>query len=81
MWGDRFVARFDPKVERKKKTFIIRNLVFEQDFAAFDAFLPQFVEKLVEFAQFNGCERFAVERVSPSNQKRALVESLAPRCD
>lgn len=75
LWGDRFVGRLDPKADRKKKVLIVRNLVFEPEFMAYDAFLPLLVNKLIELARFNDCERVIFEKVSPE-EKRKPLESL-----
>lgn len=56
LWGDKFVGRMDPKADRKKKTLLIQNLVFEPGFVEFDGFMPEFASKIRDFARFNGCE-------------------------
>ena len=65
LWGDSFVGRIDPKADRKKRTFIIRNLLFKSQFDSFERLLPGFVEKLVELAIFNGCEQIVFEKIYP----------------
>jgi uncharacterized protein YcaQ len=72
LWDDSFVGRLDPKAERKKKTLIVRNLVFEPTFSAFDDFLPAFAEELVNFARFNQCDTIKLEQISPANIKQPL---------
>jgi len=76
LWGDRLVARMDSKADRKPKTFIIKRLLFEPDFDAYDAVLPALVEKLRAFAAFNGCDNFTIEEVQPEKVKPALVSAL-----
>jgi len=76
LWGDRFVARLDSKADRKPKTFIVRRLLFEPDFEAYEAVLPTLAEKLRAFAAFNGCDNFAVEDVQPEKVKPALIGAL-----
>lgn len=66
LWGAHFVGRLDPKAEHKRKTLIIRNLVFEPEFSAFDEFLPLFAEKMTDFARFNQCTRIVFEKISPA---------------
>jgi len=73
LWGEALVGRLDPKAERKEKRLIIRNLVFEPQFAAFEDFLPAFVAKLADFVRFNQCEHVVVEAVSPSKVKAPLT--------
>lgn len=72
LWGDKLIGRLDPKAERKKKTLIIRNLIFEPDFNTFEEFLPAFAAKLKKFARFNQCEEVVFERVSPAGIKTAI---------
>ncbi len=66
LWGDKFVGRFDPKADRKSKTLILRNLVFEPDFQDFEAFFPIFKQKLQEFARFNQCDAITIEKSTPA---------------
>jgi uncharacterized protein YcaQ len=76
LWGERFVGRLDPKADRKRKQFIVRNLLFEPDLVAFDQFLPLFAAKLWSFARFNGCDEIVLEQVSPSEMKGIMSEAL-----
>ncbi len=69
LWGDRLIARMDCKAERKAKTMIVRNLVFEQWFKEFDKVQPVLSEKLGEFMKFNGCEQLVIEKTEPSEYK------------
>ena len=73
------VARMDSKADRKPKTFIIRNLVFEPWFDEADALFGLLAARLWEFATFNGCERFAIEQVEPSKLRAPLETALAER--
>jgi len=70
LWGENFVGRLDPKVDRKNKTFLIRSLVFEPKFKAFHDFLPLFADKLWDFARFNQCEKVKLEKVLRADFKR-----------
>jgi len=72
LWGDKLIGRLDPKAERKKKTLVIRSLVFEPEFTAFDEFIPSLAMKLKEFARFNGCEKVVFEKVSPAGIKATI---------
>jgi uncharacterized protein YcaQ len=76
LWGDRFVARVDTKADRKPKTFIVRNLVFEPEFGQYDTFVPAFVKELREFASFNGCDHFSVEQTEPAHVRDLLDRAL-----
>jgi uncharacterized protein YcaQ len=72
LWGENLVGRLDPKAERKKKTLILRNLVFEPGFKAGGDFLSSFAGKLWDFARFNRCEKVALEKISPADLKPTL---------
>ncbi|MBN2010644.1 YcaQ family DNA glycosylase [candidate division KSB1 bacterium] len=72
LWGDRFIGRLDPKADRKQKTMIIRNLVFEPDFQQADELLPTLATTLKEFASFNDCESIKFEKLKPAKLKKAL---------
>lgn len=76
LWGDKLIGRLDPKAERKGKTLIIRNLMFEPEFNAFEEFLPSFTAKLKEFAQFNQCEKVVFEKISPAGIKTSIKRLL-----
>ena len=76
LWGDRFVGRLDPKAERKSKTMIIRNLVFEPGLDSFDSFLPDFTARLFDFARFIRCEKVQIEKVSPAKLKGEIGRQL-----
>jgi uncharacterized protein YcaQ len=78
LWGDRLVGRIDAKADRKPKTFIVRNLVFEPGFGDYDAFMPAFVDKLRVFASFNACEKFAVEQADPAHARELVERALGP---
>ena len=76
LWGDRFVGRLDSKADRKQKTLIIRNLLFEPGFDSFEGFLPDFAVRLFEFARFNRCEKIQLEKVSPAKLKTGIERQL-----
>ena len=69
LWGDQFVGRLDPKVDRERNTLIINNLIFEQDFNSYEKFLPRFLEILKKFVRFNDCEKIDVLNVMPGKVK------------
>jgi uncharacterized protein YcaQ len=76
LWGDAFVGRLDPKADRKTRTLVLRNLIFEPEFEVRDDFLLHFADACVAFADFNGCETSSVEDVQPDNVRAALEGSL-----
>ncbi len=61
LWGDRLVGRLDPKADRKAKTLVIKNLIFEPGFEVSDEFLTRFRETLAAFARFNGCKKYVLK--------------------
>ncbi|MHB9031555.1 MAG: winged helix-turn-helix domain-containing protein [Anaerolineae bacterium] len=71
LWGDRFMARLDPKADRKTATLIVHHIQVE-DVADAGALAEPLAAKLVSLARFNGCERVLVER---SNQPQ-LAEQV-----
>jgi uncharacterized protein YcaQ len=77
LWGDRFVGRVDAKADRKPKTFIVRNLAIEPDFADYDALMGPLSNRFWAFASFNGCERFTVEQTEPAFLRDVLASALA----
>ena len=72
LWKEKLVGRLDAKAERKNKTFIVRNLVLEPTFEDFDGFITCLVERLHQFAQFNGCDEVIIEQVSPARLSNIL---------
>lgn len=81
LWGEKLVARLDPKADRKKKKLLIRNLVFEPGFDPGDGFMPAFAAKLKEFAVFNNCTDIVVEKISPFKLKSSLLKTLKIKKD
>ncbi len=76
LWGERFVGRVDSKADRKRSTFIVRQLTFEPQVVDYDALLPILAQKLWAFAVFNNCERIVVENVDPRRVKTNLEREL-----
>lgn len=76
LWGNEFVGRLDSKADRKKRTFIIRKMVFEPDFEDYEGLLPALAERLHAFSDFNGCERIVVEKVVPDKAKLPFMREL-----
>ncbi|HUM46370.1 MAG TPA: crosslink repair DNA glycosylase YcaQ family protein [Chitinophagales bacterium] len=72
LYGDRFIARMDPKADRLNKVFYVRNLAFEENLKVNDEMLNAFAAKLKSFAAFNSCGKIIFEK---SNQKK-LREQL-----
>lgn len=73
LWGDQLVGRLDPKVDRKRKTFYIRNLVLESQFRELEALAPPLARTLREFASFHECEEIVLERATPEEALGVLT--------
>ncbi len=75
LWGDRLVARIDPKLDRKNKTLLINGFWYEQGFpkdeAERAAFAAAFARGLHSFAAFHEAERIDAD-VLPSELKAEL---------
>lgn len=76
LYKDSFVARFDPKADRKIGIFSIKKLWFESDFIPDDEFYFKLSEKLKRFALFCGCDTIVVEKCSPNGYKKELKKAL-----
>jgi uncharacterized protein YcaQ len=57
LYGDKLVARFAPKLERKEKKLIIRGLWYEEGFKPDEQFEDEFEKTLDGFAKFNRAEK------------------------
>jgi len=75
LFGNKFVARFDPKTDRASKTFYIKSLHFEKGFKPDEIFNSSFASKLNDFAFFNGCKTIVIEKTEKS-WKKEVTELL-----
>ncbi len=76
LYGDQFVARFDPKADRKTGIFTVKKIWFEVGFTPDDEFYFKFSEKLIQFALFCGCDKVIISLSSPDLYKKILTEAL-----
>lgn len=76
LWGEEFVGRLDPKVDRRRKMFHVRNLIWEPEFRAHDALVPALAERLRAFASFHGCEEIILEGIMPDSVRMGLMRAL-----
>ena len=72
----KFVGRFDPKADREKKTFLVKQLYIEHEPESADEFVSAFGRTLKQFAEFNGCPRIVVDKTNPAKIKSALMSTL-----
>jgi len=77
LWGDRLVARFDGKLDRRSNTLIILGLWLEEDSLGGDeAFAEAFARGLERFAGFLGVDKLDVRAIAePRLRKRAEAAS------
>ena len=57
LYGDKLVARFDAKADRKSGEFKIKKIWYESGFKTSEQFNRQFDKKLNVFARFCGCQK------------------------
>ena len=76
LYGNQFVARFDPKADRKTGVFTIKKLWFETAFIADKDFYQNFSKKLKQFASFCGCEKILIEKCVPTHHKKELLRMI-----
>ncbi len=73
LYGNKFVARFDPKADRTSKTFYIKTLHFEKGFKPDEDFNSSFALKLKNFALFNGCTKIVIEKADKNWKKKIML--------
>lgn len=76
LYKNRFVARLDPKADRKTGVFTIKKIWFEKGFVPDEEFYIKFSAKLKEFALFCGCKKVDVKKSYPALCKKALTKLL-----
>lgn len=76
LYGDKFVARLDPKADRKTGIFTIKSIWFEQGLTPDEGFYFRFSEKIKHFASFCGCNKVIVEKCIPSQYKAELKTAI-----
>ncbi len=75
LFGDTFVGRMDCKAHRASGVFEIRHLHLEKP--AGEAFDAAFSAAVRDYAEYNGCARVEVSRVSPAGERPRIVRALA----
>jgi hypothetical protein len=80
LWGERFVGRIEPRIERKTGTLRVLGLWWEDGFEPLDE--PGFVDELAAalraHAAFLGATKVVLPRTA---RNRVLVAELRPRLD
>lgn len=77
LWGDRFVARLDPSLDRKRRVLMIRNLWFEADASKDPQLYTDLAAEIARFAAFHGDVAVALGAVTPLMRDKALRKALA----
>lgn len=75
LYGDKFVARFDPKADRAEKTFHIKQMHFEKGFSPDEKFNKEFAIKLKTYASFTGCDKVVIDKADKV-WKKSMKEYL-----
>ena len=80
LWGDRLVARFDPKLDRSTGTLVINGLWLEDPALARDvAFADAMARAMGRFVGFVGARRLDLTALPRSPLRTALRPSRAGR--
>ena len=76
LWGEQFVARLDPKADRKTKVFHVKSLHFEPGYKPDEEFLAALAKKLKQLAEFNNCQSVKLGMVNARGIKQRLAGML-----
>ncbi len=77
LWGDQFIARLDPSLDRKRGVLRVKNLWFEEDAPRDPQLFIDLAAEIARFAAFHGDAAVALGAVSPSNRDKRLRTALA----
>ena len=75
LYGDRFVARFDPKADRTSKVFYVKQMHFEKGFVSDESFNRAFAVQLKAYAAFTGCDTVVIDK-GDKEWKKSMNEFL-----
>jgi uncharacterized protein YcaQ len=76
LWGDRFVARLDPSLDRKRGVLVVRDLWFEPDAPDAAALYADLAAEIARFAAFHGDAAVALGNVHPPKRDRRVRAAL-----
>jgi hypothetical protein len=76
---DRFIGRFDPKVDRKRKTMILKALYLEPGVTLDDAMLADVAAAMGDFMAFHGADDLVVESSKPAAFGKKLLKLVNPK--
>jgi uncharacterized protein YcaQ len=80
LFGDRFVGRVEPRLDRKAKTLNILGIWFENDFAPMEAprFIPALRDAVEAYRTFVGAEKVTWPRTRPGRDVSAALRATRP---
>lgn len=76
--GDRLIGRMDVKAFRAERRLEVLNLVFEEWFSEQKSIPCGFTTALDDFARFQGCDTWRINRVCPEGMRGMLVATEGP---
>ncbi|MHB8645228.1 MAG: winged helix-turn-helix domain-containing protein [Thermomicrobiales bacterium] len=77
LWGDRFVARLDPSLDRKRRVLRVKDLWFEDDAPRDPQLFTDLAAEIARFATFHGDVAVALGTVHPSAHEKRLRAALS----
>jgi uncharacterized protein YcaQ len=75
LYGDRFIARIDPKADRKTNNLILYKVLFENPNPS-EKELDAMAEALIRFMRFNRCKRIVTRSVIPGRLRSPLTQRM-----
>ncbi len=76
LWGDRFVARLDPSLDRKRGVLVVRDLWFEPDAPDDSALYADIAAEIARFAAFHGDAAVSLGNIHPEKRARRVRAAL-----
>jgi uncharacterized protein len=76
LWGDRFIGRLDPSLDRKRSVLRIRDLWFEDDAPRDPQLFTDLAAEIARFAAFHGDAAVALGTIAPTNRDKRLRTAL-----
>jgi hypothetical protein len=77
LWGDRFVARLDPSLDRKNRVLRVRNLWFEDNAPRDPQLFTDLAAEIARFATFHGDAAVSLGTVAPATRDKRLRAALS----
>ncbi|MCH7801483.1 MAG: winged helix DNA-binding domain-containing protein, partial [Chloroflexi bacterium] len=74
--NDRLVGRFDPKLERKTATLILRKLYLETKDVPLDSLVESVADAMRDFMKFHDATELVIEHSDPPDFGRMLLRAM-----